>query len=158
MSRHSYSQMLVLHLSSRAGQRLISHSIFNQDITDIDAEALSFTHWLLRIFCVTDEPIMYKQPMGKQQSYKVRPATCEEFTASPYVDSMLVYCWASVADGGPTINQHWFVNMAAPSGSTWLWRLLLFFAAYFLLIIYCFSLSMTVLISFGGSVIALSEW
>ena len=23
------------------------------------------------------------------------------------IGPMLVYCWASVADGGPTINQHW---------------------------------------------------
>ena len=23
------------------------------------------------------------------------------------IDSMLVYCWASVADGGAALNQHW---------------------------------------------------
>ena len=27
------------------------------------------------------------------------------------VDPMLVYCWATVVDGGPTISQHW-VNVS----------------------------------------------
>ena len=25
-----------------------------------------------------------------------------------YIEPMLVYCWADVADDGPTLNEHWF--------------------------------------------------
>ena len=30
---------------------------------------------------------------------------------------MLIYCWASVVDGGPTLNQHWLGQCQFNAGS-----------------------------------------
>ena len=34
---------------------------------------------------------------------------------TPYVDPMLVECWATVFDVGPTLNQHWFKALCPPA-------------------------------------------
>ena len=35
------------------------------------------------------------------------PGCPSSATTSTFITPMLIYCWASVADAGPTLNQHW---------------------------------------------------
>ena len=46
----------------------------------------------------------HRQMLSTEWKYII-PAMAQQARG---VDPMLVYCWASVADGGPTLKQHWF--------------------------------------------------
>ena len=58
---------------------------------------------VLKFFC--KEPILCSIKAGTSQQTRD-------------VDVMLVWCWASVADGGPTLNQHWH-NVSCILGPNW---------------------------------------
>ena len=63
-----------------------------------------------------------RKPAGDDMNFTNAPLSASQGTTPPHrsawihetlpadqdVESMLVYRWSSVVDGGPTVNQHWF--------------------------------------------------
>ena len=55
----------------------------------------------------TVSPVSVEQPTVVTLTHTDNSVELGVFQQTGYTDPMLVQCWASVADDGPTLNQHW---------------------------------------------------